>query len=348
MNWNEYKIRFQEQAINVGLPRDIIEEHLSYALGLFEKSLPIIYDQNQLSLLVGYDVKYILKASNSNGPFYRTYEIPKRNGGLRKIDEPLPSLKSIQRWILDEILSHVKISEHAHAFAGNCSIVRNAKPHLRAKKILSLDIQNFFGTIDYPRVYKLFIRLGYNSVVATTLSHLVTFRGVLPQGAPTSPAISNIVALKMDRRFSAYAKKLKLEYTRYADDITFSGEFANGTVISFVRKVVEEEGFKLNEAKTRAMGRHQAQEVTGIVTNVKLQVPRQLRRKLRQIAYHISKYGLDDHLRKTGELRANYISHVLGLASHVLHANPQDKNAIHLKHLLFNGMITRKNKLLKE
>ncbi|NTW80058.1 MAG: RNA-directed DNA polymerase [Geobacteraceae bacterium] len=331
MNWEEYKSKFQDQAIIVGLPLGDVEECLSYAFGLYERGLPVIYDQAHLSYLVGYDVKFILKASNSNGPFYRTYEIPKRNGGLRIIDEPLPTLKSIQRWILDEILSQVEISEHAHAFAKNCSIVKNARPHLASKKILSLDIENFFGTIDFPRVYSLFTRLGYNSVVATTLSHLVTIRGVLPQGAPTSPAISNIVTLKMDRRFSGYAKKLKLEYTRYADDITFSGEFTSGTVISFARRVVEEEGFKLNEAKTRSMGRHQAQEITGIITNVKLQVPRQTRRKLRQIAYHISTYGLDDHLRMTGELRVNYISHILGLASHVLHANPQDKDAMFLK-----------------
>jgi RNA-directed DNA polymerase len=334
MTWDEYKVRFQKQAINVGLSRDVIEKCLSYAFDLFKSGLPIIYDQNQLSLLVGYNVKYLLKASNSNGPFYRTYKIPKRNGGLRRIDEPLPTLKLIQRWVLDEILSHVKISEHAYAFAENCSIVKNAKPHLGSKKILSLDIQNFFGTIDFPRVYSLFSRLGYNNVIATTLSHLVTFKGVLPQGAPTSPAISNIVALKMDRRFYAYAEKFNLKYTRYADDITFSGKFKTGTVISFVKKVVEEEGFKLNEAKTRAMGRHQAQEVTGIITNVRLQVPRHLRRKLRQIAYHISTYGLDDHLRMTGELRANYISHILGLASHVLHANPQDRDAIYLKNVL--------------
>jgi RNA-directed DNA polymerase len=111
-------------------------------------------------------------------------------------------------------------------------------------------------------------------------------------------------------------------------------EFASGTVISFVRKVVVEEGFKLNEAKTRVMGRHQAQEVTGFITNERLQVPRHLRRKLRQIAYHISTFGLDDHLRMTNELRANYISHILGLASHVLHVNPKDKDAIYLKSVL--------------
>lgn len=337
MNWDEYKAKFHEQAINVGLPRDVIDECLSYAFRLFDRGLPVIYDQAQLSLLVGYDVNYILKATNSNGPFYRTYKIPKRNGSLRRIDEPLPALKTIQRWILDKILSRVEISEYAHAFAQNCSIVKNANPHLGSKKILSLDIVNFFGTIDFPRVYSMFTRIGYNSVVATTLSHLVTFRGVLPQGAPTSPAISNIVSLKMDRRFSGYAKKLDLQYTRYADDITFSGEFASGTVISFAKKVVEEEGFKLNEAKTRVMGRHQAQEVTGIITNDKLQVPRHTRRKLRQLAYHISTYGLDDHLRITGELRVNYISHILGLAAHVLHANPQDKDAIFLKSMLYRN-----------
>ena len=334
MNWEEYKEKFQEQAINDGLPQGIIDEYLTYAFILYEKNLPVIYDQAQFSLLVGYNVEFILKASNSNGPFYRTYEIPKRNGGFRRIDEPLPSLKAIQRWILDNILSHVEISEFAHAFAKSSSITKNAKPHLKSNKILSLDIVNFFGTIDFPRVYSLFTKLGYNNVVATTLSHLVTFRGVLPQGAPTSPSISNIVAMRMDRRFAGFAKKFRLEYTRYADNLTFSGEFASGTVISFARKVVEEEGFKLNESKTRAMGRHQAQEVTGILTNEKLQVPRHLRRKLRQIAYHISTYGLDDHLRMTGCLRTNYILHILGLASHVLHANPQDKDATFLKHVL--------------
>jgi len=334
MDWEEYKVKFEERALQKGMSSDDITECLSYAFNLHEKSLPIIYDQRHLSFLAGYDIGYILKVTNSNGPCYRSYKIPKRDGSSRRIDEPLPDLKSIQRWILDNILSKVQISAHSQAFSPGSSIVKNSAPHCRSRKVLSLDIENFFGTIDYPRVCSLFSRLGYNSVVTTTLSNLVTLENVLPQGAPTSPAISNIVALKIDRRFSGFSKKFNLNYTRYADDITFSGTFSAGAVITFARRVIEEEGFKLNEKKTRVMGPHQSQEVTGIVTNEKLQAPRKLRRELRQIAYYIDTYGLDDHLRQIYENRANYISHVFGLASHVLNINPKDRDAIFLKTIL--------------
>lgn len=334
MNWEQYQAEFSVEAARNELPPKAVEECLVYAKELFERGLPIIYDQKHLSLLVGNDIEYILKATNSNGPFYRTYEIPKRSGGTRRIDEPLPSLKFIQRWVLDEILSKVDISSHAHAFSSGCSIVKNARIHCCSRKILSLDIENFFGTICFPRVYAMFARLGYSSTISTTLSHLVTLHGVLPQGAPTSPAISNIVSLRMDRRFSGYARKHGINYTRYADDITFSGDFAPGAVIKFAKWVISEEGFKLNEKKTRLMEQHQAQEVTGIITNVKTQVPRMNRRKLRQIAYCIKKYGLDDHLRMTSEFRANYVTHILGMASHVLHVNPYDRDAIFLKSVL--------------
>lgn len=334
MGWEKYKAKFEERAQQKGMSSDDITEYLSYAYNLYKMDLPIIYDQKHLSSLTGYDVGYLLKATNSDGPCYRSYEIPKRDGSSRRIDEPLPDLKSVQRWILDNILSKVQISTHSQAYSPGSSILKNAEPHCCSQKILSLDITNFFGTINYPRVFSLFSRLGYNRVVTTTLSNLVTLENVLPQGAPTSPAISNIVALKIDSRLSGFSKKFNLNYTRYADDITFSGNFSAGAVITFVRKVIEEEGFRLNEKKTRVMGPHQSQEVTGIVTNKILQAPRKLRRELRQIAYYIDTYGLDDHLFQTQENRANYISHILGLASHVLNINPKDRDAMFLKTIL--------------
>jgi len=164
--------------------------------------------------------------------------------------------------------------------------------------------------------------LGYSKSVAGLLTNLCCFNKSLPQGAPTSPALSNLIFKHADNRISGFAMKLGIRYTRYSDDITFSGNIKTGQIIKFVRKVLNEEGLSLNYSKIRLMQTHQRQEVTGITVNNKLQAPRFLRRKLRQQFYYINKFGLASHLDKTHNLSTNYIYRLLGISNFILFINP--------------------------
>lgn len=334
INWSRYAKRFRREADKHGYDENYIKHCLSYARSLHEKRLPIIFDQKHLALLVGYIPDYLHRVSNSQKHFYRFFKILKISGGYRKIEEPLPSLKEIQRWILDNILYQPQISKFAKAFIRGRSIRENARFHRKQEQVLTLDIKDFFSSIKASRVAAFFKRIGYNKAVSTMLTKLCTLNNHLPQGAPTSPALSNLLSIRMDRRLSAYALKNGIRYTRYADDLTFSGSFNPSSVIRLVRQVLFQDGLELNEDKTRLMLKHKRQEVTGIVVNKKMQAPRPLRRKLRQDIYYIDKYGLDPHMAKTNKERANYVNHLRGIADFILFVNPKDRDAHHAMKIL--------------
>jgi RNA-directed DNA polymerase len=327
ISWQEYSKRFKLYAIEQGFNEDYIYRCLTYAQSLYNKGLPIIYNQEHLSFLVGYQLDYLLSASIKTKKFYRIFSVPKKSGGLRQIAEPLPSLKEIQRWILDNILYQCTPDRFAKGFIPKMSIRHNARFHRNQKMVLSLDIKDFFASIKYGRVLNFYGTLGYSQSVRTLLAKLCTLDDALPQGAPTSPALSNLLSVRLDKRLASFALQNNLRYTRYADDITFSGKFNPGKVISLVRTVVATEGLELNEKKTRLMERHQRQEVTGVVVNEKLQAPRDKRRNLRQAIYYIKKYGINSHINHLGISNANYIKHLMGIANFFIFINPKDQEA---------------------
>ena len=172
---------------------------------------------------------------------YIRFEIPKKTGGTRRISAPMPRLKHAQRWILDNLLDKVALHDAAHGFRKQRSIVSNARPHVGADIVLNLDLKDFFPTLEYKRIRGAFRGLGYGEAAATIFALLTSEPEVdeveldgqtfyvangarrLPQGAPTSPAITNIVCRRMDARLASAAAKLGFTYTRYADDLTFSG-----------------------------------------------------------------------------------------------------------------------------
>lgn len=325
--WNNYKKRFRESALASGFSDEEISTYLHYAKNLHQKKLPIIYDQTHLSLLVGYKAQYLRSISNAQHLFYRTFQISKKTGGKRTIEEPLPSLKEIQSWILDNILSKIQVSKHAKAFHKKRSIRSNAWYHQNKNLVLRIDVTDFFGSIKYKKIYKAFVSMGYNEAVATMLANLCTKDNKLPQGAPTSPALSNIVFLLADIRISGFMKIKGVRYTRYADDMTFSGDFEPGMVIKFVKSVLKENDLKINDKKTRVQKKHQRQTVTGITVNQEMKAPREMRRSLRQSIYYMEKYGLSSHLAKTENKKANYIRHLLGIANFILFIDPEDQEA---------------------
>lgn len=246
---------------------------------------------------------------------YRRFTIPKKTGGARLISAPMPRLKFAQYWLLDAVLAKVPVHEAAHGFVPGRSILTNARPHVGRDVVINLDLKDFFPSIDDRRVKGLFQGLGYYEATAQTLALIATEpdadeieidgkrawiarggRRRLPQGAPSSPAITNLLCRRLDRRLSGLARKLGFTYTRYADDLTFStsGEPARkvGTLLRAVRDVVRAEGFELHPDKTRVMRKGARQEVTGLVVNERLGVPRAAIRKARAALHRASSRGL--------------------------------------------------------
>ncbi len=325
LNWEEYCLDFRKKAAQKNRSKEYCDYWLKYGKELYNKNLPIIYNQEHLCLLLGYQEEYILAASNSAFKFYRSYEIPKKNGGFRRISEPLPSLKEIQRWILDNILESIEVSPYAKAYIKKKSIKENAKFHKGQEIVLSLDMKNFFDSITSDKVYNCFKELGYKKDVVVLLTNLCCANGCLPQGAPTSPMLSNIILKDFDNKIGKYTNEKKIRYTRYADDMTFSGDFSPGQIISYVKKLLNKLGLKLNDSKTRTRKKEQRQEVTGIVVNKKMQLPKSIRKKIRQEMYYIKKFGLESHMQYCKIDKMNYVLHLKGRIEYGLFINPYDK-----------------------
>jgi hypothetical protein len=244
---------------------------------------------------------------------YRRFVIPKRGGGERAIWAPLPKLKAAQHWVLRNIVEKLPVHGAVHGFLPGRSTLTNAAAHTAARIVLKMDVRDFFPTVTLRRVKGIFRKAGYREQVATLLALLCTespreivqLEGqtyyvslgprCLPQGAPTSPALTNTLCLRLDRRLSGLAKRFGYRYTRYADDLTFSlpdahkGEPQTGTLIGVAARIVASEGFHTHPDKTRMHRSGGRQQVTGLVVNGAgaPRVPRALRRQLRAAAHNL-------------------------------------------------------------
>lgn len=325
MNFFNYEKIFRLKAVKSGFSEEDIVSCLNYAKPLLDRKLPVIYNTANLAALVGYRTTYLKRAAKYTSYFYRKFSIRKKNGKTRELAEPLPSLKEIQDWILENILSSVKVSKYAKAYIKNKSLIDNVRYHKGRKAILTLDILNFFGSIKLHHVENIFSDLGYSSNISNLLAKLCTCDDSLPQGASTSPCLSNIYLNHFDAIVSSYCSKNDIRYTRYADDLTFSGTKEDLNIIGFIQTELFSFGLVLNETKSKIMERSQRQIVTGIVVNEKIQVPKDVRNFIRNEVHFLTKFGLKEHLTKTKNHRANYIEHLLGKINFVLHINPEDK-----------------------
>lgn len=322
--FERYERDFRLQAQRLRRSSLVIDSCLRYARPLVERGVPVIYSGQDFALRVGYVADFLYAASAVPNHFYRTFSVKKAAGGSRQISEPLPSLKEVQKWILINILEQTDVSRFAKAFVRRSSIRENARFHRGQPLVLSLDIQDFFPGVRSKKVFQIFREIGYSTPVSGLLTGLCTLNGCLPQGAPTSPALSNLALRRFDRRLSSYCIKSGLRYTRYADDITVSGELRANQVISLVKAALADEGLVLNGDKTRLMGRHQQQEVTGVVVNDRVRSAREFRREIRQAVHYIKKFGVDGHLAKIAERRSSYLDHLIGQVSHTLFLEPTD------------------------
>ncbi|NSX56295.1 reverse transcriptase family protein [Parasulfitobacter algicola] len=244
---------------------------------------------------------------NVFAPHYRFHLIAKRNGRQRLIEEPKPVLKSLQRRVFQTILNKVPVHDEAYGFVPGRSCRDAAARHTGEQVVIGFDLRNFFPSVSYGRIYGLFRALGYPDGVAHHLCGLCTIRtpphirarmsyddgrGLearhLPQGAPTSPALANLVCHRLDCRLSGLAHSLDARFTRYADDLTFSGDrrMANA-ILKVVPQIVTSEGFALNPTKTRCQGQHGRQVTTGIVVNSHINLPRETYDYLKAVLHHL-------------------------------------------------------------
>ena len=348
MDFELYKKQFREKALNSGFSEEIIIKCLNYSENLLSKNLPIIYNSYHLAGLVGYQHTYLSRAISSTEFFYRKFKIQKKNGNYREISEPLPSLKEIQYFILKEILYKQKVSRYCKSYIPKKKFREYLKYHTNEKQVLTLDIENFFPSINFDNIFNYFFEIGYSKDVAFYLSNLCTYstkakkgekvdytKRFLPQGAPTSPYLSNLVLIKFDDAVANYCGDKQIKYTRYADDMAFSGkQIEKDNLVQFVEQELKKIGLKLNKEKTNFMKQNVKQIISGVVVNKKLQLPKNERNNIRKTMYFISKYGLENHQKKTNEKRDYYLLHLLGKIQYGLTLNPEDKELIKYKEIL--------------
>ena len=257
----------------------------------------------------------------ARGYDYSRFTIPKRRGGTRQIEAPGEKLKALQRRVLHRLLNPLPAHPAATGFVPGRSIVDNARPHVGQGVVINLDLADFFPSITAERVAESWRGLGWDAEAATILSRICTQEGRLPQGAPTSPAVSNLVCRRLDARLAALAKKHEGQYTRYADDLTFS--FAglginkrlrptkrrpllkrpprppSRALLTQIKSILEAEGFQIQMKKrVRIQRPHQRQTATGLVVNRTVNLPRRTRRLIRAMQHRERMERLDAEGRK--------------------------------------------------
>ena len=269
--------------------------------------------------------------------------VKKRLGGWRLIESPKSTLKAVQSKILRELLDNVPVHGTSHGFVRGRSILTNARPHVGQAIVLKFDLANFYTTVSFARVVAIFRSLGYSREVAIWLGLLTTsalpgnlrfqeqgpyaivpyLRRHLPQGAPTSPALANLSAFGMDLRLAGFAKSYGATYTRYADDLTFSGpadlHYAMATIIPLIQQIVRQERFNLNPQKRRVLRAHQRLTVTGVVVNERTNVARADFDKLKAILTNCQRNGPSTQNRNQVE---DFYHHLQGRIAHVSMLNP--------------------------
>jgi RNA-directed DNA polymerase len=289
---------------------------------LARRGLPVMHTAGDLAEQIGVELGALrwltYHRRGAAVVHYHRYEIAKKTGGVRSISAPKPALAWAQRWVLDSILRRLEPEPQAHGFVPGRSIVSNAAPHAGKAVVINLDLKDFFPSITFRRVKGLFGALGYGEHLATLLAllctepprvpavldgktyHVALGGRVLPQGACTSPAITNALCRRLDRRLDGLARRHGFSYTRYADDLTFSGDAprAVGRLVRSVRAIVAAEGLTEHPRKTRVMRRGGRQEVTGLTVNDRPALARTELRTLRAILHNAARSGLESQNRE--------------------------------------------------
>lgn len=341
-----------------GYPAGYAARVLDAARAMDAKKVPTIFSLMHLAVLTRTRWSDLRNIVRRKGEFYATFTIGKRAGGRRLISAPHHNLRRIQTWIHQNILcspgAQALLHSAATAYRPQASILKNAQPHAGAEWMVKLDIKDFFESISERQVYYVFRKLAYPALLSFELTRLCTRRvpprkdglprvreqlvrwgnwdpdrkggpyvfeaqvGHLPQGAPTSAMLANLVASDLDARIQPIAARYGATYTRYADDIVLT--FAEGSkekcalIFRQIAQVIQRSGFRVNRSKSRVVGPGGRKVVTGLVINdVKPRLPRSIKSDIQLAIYHIGKHGLLSHMeRRKSKRPIGYLNHLVG------------------------------------
>ena len=275
---------------------------------------------------------------------YENFKIPKKSGrGRRDINAPNPGLKVLQRSVYHKLLKRLHLHQAATAYIPGKSIFDNASPHVRQEIVINIDLKDFFGNISSDKVYRYWYFLGWDVETAIILKNICCYRGSLPQGSPTSPALSNLCNQLLDARLEGLARRNKGQYTRYSDDLTFS--FSNSYIhkrgiLKQIRQILDSEGYMIQEKKRiRIQRSHQRQTTTGLVVNDKVNLPKEMRKRIRSMRHHHSKgtlsksdiqrlAGYESLLKMIGKVNATDVLRRTALDRLVVAFNPPLNHAV--------------------
>ena len=317
---------------------------------LAQSGLPVLETPKDLLRWLNIDVRRAVALANParrirpNKTNYAEWTVPKKKGGVRVICSPKLRLKAIQREIKAEILDRAVLHDAVHGFRRERGIISNAAPHVGRKLVVKLDLRDFFEHVRKPLVVGVFRRMGYARDVSRWLAMFCTHRPNLGelhetkssgaqisqwprhavQGAPTSPGLANLALHRFDCRMAGLAKKFEATYTRYADDLTFSGDerFKRGMkrFLEAAKSIVSDEGFSLNSKKARFARSGHRQRVTGVVVNEKVNCARSEFDRLKAILHNAAKAGGLSTQNRDGH--ADFAGHVRGRIAHIAMLNP--------------------------
>lgn len=328
---------FIENALSEGHTQEYLNQTLNYIDYLTQNHLPVVFSLMHFSNLLGLDFHNLESIIRNRNYHYSYYLIKKKKGGFRRIVAPHTDIKNLQNWIKHNILDSVECSSFATGFVKNKSILTNAKIHENSKAILKLDLVNFFESIPERRVYGIFKAIGYSKNLSVDFAKICTAKisrtqfdrlgelereyfedlynseeHVLAQGASTSPGLSNLICRKLDIRLSKLANKMGVNYSRYADDITFSGIENNLPKLGLLLKIIEEEGFKINWKKGGKFKTGQKQIVTGLLINGEVRIPKKFKKEIYRHLHFCKKFGVSSHFNKINSDRGYRKEWILG------------------------------------
>lgn len=326
--------KFVEKSIELGHSQEFIDDTRKYINGLVDNNLPVIFSFPHLCLLAEVSIentKHICESSRHD--FYKRFKLMKKSGGFRVIQTPQNELKYLQNWILKNILEKIPSHSSCKGFDKNTSIKQNAEIHLHSECILKIDLLRFFDSINEKRVYGVFKSLGYQKNLCVYLAKICTIEqsesyykhfkknelklrnymlskneGILPQGAPTSPKLSNLILRRLDKRLTNLCSKHNIKYSRYADDLTFSGK--KDLLINLkkvIYKIIFDENLFVNFGKTKLITRGNSFLVTGLsVQNSKVQIINKKKKEIEHHLHHCLKNGVITHLIKSKISNRNF------------------------------------------
>lgn len=350
---------FRERGLAKGYEKNYVDALVGVGRKIASRDLPVIYSLAHLAHLANVqyaDLHAVVSRSPSRGDFpYRNFTIRKRSGGKRWISVPAPPLLAVQTWIAQRLLRGVAVHRCAYAYVHGrgMPLVANANEHLGASWILHMDVKDFFSNISEVQVFRVFRELEYPDLLAFEMARLCTrvapnrsgsrwvretvsgvegystrLVGCLPQGAPTSPALSNLVCRSLDSEIELIARSRAATYTRYADDLCFSMAEANRPLVvelmREVSRVLHRHGLSSNGKKTRIVPPGARKLVTGIVVNGgRAAIPRELRDRIRMHIFYCRKVGIPAHCERRGFFSVlGFRNHLRGLIQYVSSVDP--------------------------